>query len=516
VESTLAGTRHVLTELDRLCYRRTFTVPPDWHDKHVLLHFEAVNWETHVWVNGQDLGAHKGGYDRFSFDITTAIKPAGEQELTVAVSNPIDTGSEPRGKQMLHPRLPFLHPASGIWQTVWLEPVAATSVESIKLVPDLDASNLTIAVTACGDTNTVTVKALAFADGKEVSRSTGQVGKAFSLPIKQVRIWSPDDPFLYDLKVALWQNGRKTDEVGSYFGMRKISVAKGTDGYPRLYLNNEPLFELGVLDQGYWPDGIYTAPSDEALRSDIELIKQLGFNLCRKHLKVEPERWYYWCDKLGVLVWQDMPNGGQTASPELREIKRDPASAAQFETELRRMIVGRGNHPSIVMWIPFNQGWGQYDTVRITKLVKELDPSRLVADVSGWNDFGVGDVRSLHQYPGPAQPQPDGRRACVMGECGGLGLEVTDHLWSVPTYWNTTMFGSADQLAAGYDALLGRIQAQKQKSGLSGGVITELTDVESEDNGFATYDREVIKIPAERVKAANQKVLATGVDPSGK
>jgi Glycosyl hydrolases family 2, sugar binding domain/Glycosyl hydrolases family 2, TIM barrel domain/Glycosyl hydrolases family 2 len=507
VESVLSGVRHMVNELEQVWYRRTFMVPMAWQGRQVLLHFEASDWETEVWLNGKNLGTHRGGYDRFSFDITSALKPGDEQELIVRVNNPIDAGSQPRGKQMLHPRLPYLHATSGIWQTAWLEPVAITSVESFRLVPDLDAGALHVEINGRGNTNDVMAEAVAYADGKEISRVQGPIGKSFSLPVPHAHTWSPDDPFLYDVKIALLQKGKKLDEVSGYFGMRKISVSKGADGYPRLYLNNRPGFEMGVLDQGYWPDGIYTAPNDEALRSDIELIKRLGFNMCRKHVKIEPERWYYWCDKLGLLVWQDMPSGGTAALPKDREIKRTPESAQQFEAELQRMIADRGNQPSIIMWILFNQGWGQYDTVRLTKMVKGSDPSRLVMDVSGWNDFGVGDVRSSHKYPGPASPEHDGRRAWVMGECGGLGLDIPGHTWGIMTSWNTTLYDSPKELTAGYDSLLNRIEEQKQKTGLAAAVITELTDAETEGDGLTTYDRDVIKLPTERVKAANEKVL---------
>jgi beta-galactosidase/beta-glucuronidase len=516
VESSLAGTKHVMSELESVSYRRTFTIPPAWQGRQVWLHFEAVDWAARVWLNGKPLGTHQGGYDRFSFNLTAALNPSGQQELTVLVTDPTDAGTEPRGKQMLHPRLPFLHSASGIWQTVWLEPAPATSIESIRLIPDLDASALQLVVNGRGNTN-ATAEAVAYAAGQEVGRAKGAVGSSFSLPVPKARPWSPEDPFLYDLKITLFENGQPADTVGSYFGMRKISVGKGADGYPRLCLNNHPQFELGVLDQGYWPEGIYTAPNDEALRSDIATVKRLGFNLCRKHVKVEPERWYYWCDKLGVLVWQDMPNGDLTATLKEQEIKRTPRSAGQFETELRRMVIGRGNHPCIVLWIPFNQGWGQYDTVRITKLIKALDPSRLVMDASGWYDFGAGDVRSLHQYPGPAKPPPpDGQRAWVVGECGALGLVIPEHSWGIMTFWNITAFDSAEALGAGYDSLLARLQEQKEKHGLAAAVVTELTDVETEPDGFLTYDRQVLKLPAGRVRAANQKVLAATIQTAAR
>src|ERR1700733_11038668 len=496
VESMLSGVRKAFTPQDKMWYEQKFKIPANWRGQHVLLHFEAVDWETTVWVNGQQVGIHRGGYDRFSFDITDALNPDGDQTLTVSVTDPTDTGFQPTGKQMLYPHPPFFSASSGIWQAVWLEPVPATHIESLKMVPDIDKGVLQLTTFVDGtDTNGYTVEATVLNGQKEVGHTTGRVDEAFDLPVPDAKLWSPDHPFLYDLKVTLRHNGRALDLVSSYFGMRKISLAKDTNGYPRLMLNNHQLFELGALDQGYWPDGIYTAPSDDALRYDIEVMKELGFNLCRMHVKVEADRWYYWCDKLGLLVWQDMPNGDRPAGPKETEIQRQPASAQEFEEELGRMIVGRGNHPCIVMWIAFNQGWGQYDTVRIADLIKKLDPSRLVIDPTGWYDKGVGDVRSLHAYPGPAEPEHDGRRACVDGECGGLGLAVPGHIWKTLGYDNITYFQTPAALALGYTSLTSKIQNLADKKGLSGAVITELTDVETELAGFMTYDREVIKMP---------------------
>jgi len=278
-------------------------------------------------------------------------------------------------------------------------------------------------------------------------------------------------------------------------------------------LNNRQLFELGPLDQGYWPDGIYTSPSDDALKYDVEVMKELGFNMCRMHVKVEADRWYYWCDKLGLLVWQDMPNGDQPADSQHPEITRTAASAHEFEKELGRMIADRGNHPCIVIWIPFNQGWGQYDTARITGLIKELDPSRLVIDASGWYDMGVGDVRSLHAYPGPAKPEFDGQRACVEGECGGLSLIVPHHLGGVPGFWNATYFKTPAALASAYDSLMSKVRGLAQANGLSGAVVTQLSDIETELDGFMTYDREVIKMPTNQVSAINEQVIRAGSAP---
>ena len=515
VESRLSGINRMATEQQRLWYRRTFTLPVEWRKQHVLLYFDAADWETKVWLNGQALGTHQGGYDRFSFDITDALKAEGEQEVLVSVFNPIDSGFQPRGKQMLHPRPPFFSASSGIWQTVWLEPVPDAYIESLKCVPDIDAGVLRLTVLGQGQTNDATVEAVALDGGQSVGCATGSLGSQIQLVIPRARLWSPDNPFLYNLKVTLLRNGKRADSVTSYFGMRKISVAKDENGFPKLMLNNRQLFQLGPLDQGYWPDGIYTAPTDEALRFDIETMKRLGFNMCRKHVKIEPERWYFWCDKLGLLVWQDMPNGDQPASSKQKEIKRQRESALHFETELKQMIQGRGNHPCIVMWIPFNQGWGQYDTLRIIGLVKALDPSRLVAGVSGWYDMGGGDVRSLHQYPGPPAPEFDGKRACVVGECGALGMVIPKHIWGSSTHLNTMYFNSVGELTGAYRNLAENLEVLKNKHGLAAAVITQWSDVERELNGFVTYDRAIIKMPVETVRKLNgELVMSPEVEPS--
>jgi Glycosyl hydrolases family 2, sugar binding domain/Glycosyl hydrolases family 2, TIM barrel domain/Glycosyl hydrolases family 2 len=512
VESILSGVKHVFTEQEQMCYQRTFMVPTNWQGQRVLLHFEAVDWKTTVLVNNQEIGKHQGGYDHFSFDITDALNRHGDQTLTVLVMDPTETGSQPLGKQMMHSHPPFFSASAGIWQTVWLEPVPATYIQSLKLVPDIDRGVLRLAVLINGnDTNQYVVEAVALDGSKEVSRATGPVNKAFDLPVSHAKSWSPDYPFLYDLKITLQRKGKQMDAISSYFGMRKISMAKDSNGYPRLMLNNHFLFELGVLDSGYWPDGIYTAPSDEALRYDVETMKQLGFNLCRMHVKVEADRWYYWCDKLGLMVWQDMPNtAGVPSEQEVRK-QQEPPSAKEFENELTNMIIGCGNHPCIVVWIPFNQGWGQYDTVRIADTIKAFDPSRLVINASGWYDLRGGDIRSLHKYPGPAQPEYDGKRACVEGECGGLALIVPHHsMWGIPGYWNVTYFQTADALTSGYAALMSEIQNLAETNGLSGAVVAQLSDVETELDGFMTYDREVMKIPPESVAAINQEVIQGG------
>ncbi|HEV7928283.1 MAG TPA: glycoside hydrolase family 2 TIM barrel-domain containing protein, partial [Verrucomicrobiae bacterium] len=377
VESALSGVMRELKPTERIWYRRKFAVPPTWAGMRVLMHFDAVNWEAGVLLNGRKIGTHLGGYDGFTIDITESLDPTGDDTLEVVAANPADAGMQARGKQTRSPTRTWYGIASGIWQTVWLEPVAPTSISQLYLIPDIDASELHVTAQILGrgkETNQV-VEGVAFDNGKEISRASGPAGQPFDLPINRPKLWSPDSPFLYNLTLTLRDNGKQVDQVSSYFGMRKISVANDSNGIPRILLNNEPLFQFGILDQGYWPEGIYTAPTDEALRFDIEMMKKLGFNTCRKHVKVEPERWYCWCDKLGLLVWQDMPNGA-VGDGRLDRSKSDE-SAQQFEHELKAMVEGRINHPSIVMWMAFNQGWGQYDTARLTDLIKSLDATRL-------------------------------------------------------------------------------------------------------------------------------------------
>ena len=495
VESYLSGANDKFNAENILEYRRQFSVPADWLGKRVLLHFDAVNWEARVELNGKLLGIHQGGYDRFSFDITDALDGKDEQNLTVVVKNPMDHGMQPRGKQTSSPHGIWYTSSSGIWQTVWLEPVPWTSVESVNSNPDVDHGLLNLVTTVRGDTNDIKVEAVALDGIKVIGRALGVPGQAFSIPLENARLWSPEHPVLYDLRVSLRQGSKTIDSVTSYFGMRKISVATGSKGLPRIMLNNEPYFQLGVLDQGYWPDGIYTAPTDEAIKSDIELTRRLGFNLCRKHVKVESERWYYWCDRLGLLVWQDMPSTDNMASVRPKDPAYPAAAAKEFNSELVRIIGQNRNHPSIVMWVAFNEGWGQHDTAGVVDSIKKLDPDRLVIGASGWNDRGCGDVRSLHSYPGPAMPEFKDNRAVVCGECGGLGLTVSGHVWPSVPAWSYTHLNSPQKLAAAYSQLLDRIQ-QARQGGLSGAVITQLSDVEGEINGLATYDREIVKVDA--------------------
>jgi hypothetical protein len=500
VESALSG---VMKRADRLWYRRTFTVPRAWAGQRVLLHFGAVDWEATVHVNGQNLGSHRGGYDPFSFDITEALKPDAEQELIVGVWDPTDAGTQPRGKQVRKPSGIYYTPITGIWQTVWLEPVPAASIEALKIVPDVDRRLVRVSARVRGNLAKPTLHAVA-GDGKDTWSEARQVGEEIELSIPtELKLWSPESPFLYDLRVILRAGDKPVDSVQSYFGMRKIAVGKDDKGVPRLLLNGKFVFQVGPLDQGFWPDGLYTAPTDEALRYDIEITRKLGFNMTRKHVKVEPARWYYWCDKLGLLVWQDMPSGDRSVAHGKGEITRTPESAKQYELELKRMIDGLHNHPSIIMWVVFNEGWGQFDTARITNWTKQYDPTRLANCASGWNDMKVGDVHDIHVYPGPGAPPPEKERAGVLGEFGGLGLGVDGHTWAQKTWGYRGTQDSAD-LTRKYERLMAGAWRLKDERGLSAAVYTQITDVETEANGLLTYDRAVIKVDLERVAAVNR------------
>jgi hypothetical protein len=505
VESALSGVRRPLQPTQQLWYRRHFKAPDLKDGKRLLLHFGAVDWEPKVYVNGKLVGTHRGGYDAFSFDITDAVKAGSDNEIVVVVTDP--TAGQ-RGKQnlgsMFSPGGIMYTPCSGIWQTVWLEPVPACRIEDLQITPDVDAGVLRLKVLAKGAGKEDKVEAVALGGGREVARATGQPGTELSLPLPKARLWTPDDPFLYDLKVKLGP-----DAVTSYFGMRKISLGKDARGITRMLLNGQFVFQVGTLDQGYWPDGIYLAPTDEALRFDVEMMKKLALNMARKHVKVEPQRWYYWCDKLGLLVWQDMPSGfisrGGTAKKEGEPLSAEVAR--QFKTELKAMIDQHRNHPSIIMWVVFNEAWGQHDTAALTQWTKELDPTRLVSNASGWFDRNCGDILDLHKYPGPGSPKPEPLRAAVLGEFGGLGLPVKDHVWTEKS-WGYKGMASKEELTRTYVDLWRKVWQLKDDPGLCAAVYTQWTDVEAECNGLFTYDRKVMKLDAAQATAAHRGQFA--------
>jgi hypothetical protein len=500
VESALSG---VGKHADRLWYRRLFRVPKEWAEQRLLLHFGAVDWEATVWVNGTKVASHRGGYDGFSCDITDALKKDAEQELIVAVWDPTDSGTQPRGKQVRNPGGIFYTPATGIWQTVWLEPVHPAAIADLRIVPDAARGRAVVTVTSRDPAAQSTVR-LTCRDGKEsVSATKGRVGEPIHIILSDPKLWSPESPFLYDLRIEVLEKGKVVDVVDSYFGLRSVAVQTDGKGVPRLFLNGKPCFQVGPLDQGFWPDGIYTAPTDAALKFDIEITKKLGFNMTRKHVKVEPDRWYYWCDKLGLLVWQDMPSGDRSIGGGDPDLVRTPESAKQHEAEFKALIDGRRNHPCIILWVVFNEGWGQYDTARLTKWTKEYDPTRLADCASGWADRAVGDVHDIHVYPGPGAPKVEKTRAGVLGEFGGLGLGVDGHTWAKKN-WSYSGTSSKSELTRRYERLLEGVYRLRDNSGLSAAVYTQITDVETEINGLLTYDREVVKVDQERVAAVNR------------
>jgi hypothetical protein len=489
VESRLSGIgRHE----ERMWYRRTFEVPRSWSGERLLLHLDAVDWDATIYVNGKQVGTHKGGYDRITVDVTDALKRGGRQELVVGVADPTDSGAQPIGKQRLDPSGIWYTAVSGIWQTVWMEPVAKDHIERVDTVPDVAGQALRVTVQGAAGTATVVAK-----DGhRVVGTVTGPVGTELRLPVPNPKLWSPDKPFLYDLKVRT-----EKDEISSYFGMRSIELKNN-----RMLLNGRPVFQLGPLDQGFWPDGIYTAPTDEALKYDLTQTKKLGFNTVRKHTKVESDRWYYHADKLGLLVWQDMPAMFRTSDK------------PQFEAELREMVDQHRSVPSIVMWVPFNEGWGQYDQARIADLVKSWDPSRLVDNMSGINccgaqDGGNGDVKDYHIYPGPGVPgKPTGPRAVVIGEYGGLGLPLIGHTWSGGG-WGYAVEPDPAALTTRYVGMIQELQKLHACDQLSAAIYTQTTDVETELNGLMTYDRAVTKPDVQRVSAAN-RALTGQISPA--
>ena len=508
VESALSGVMKPVPD-GRVWYRRTFEVPASWRTgKRLLLHFGAVDYEATVWVNGREMGTHKGGYDGFSFDITPALKPGAEaQEVVVRAIDRTDATDQPRGKQVTKPGGIFYTPTTGIWQTVWVEPVPETAyVKSLKIVPDVDARQLVVTAEVGGNTEGVDVYVMASeGTGKPgIADAAASAGKSVALAISNPKLWTPDSPSLYTLTVELRRGQQAIESIESYAGMRKIEIKPDAQGVNRLQLNGQFVFQVGPLDQGFWPDGLYTAPTDAALRYDIEVTKQLGFNMTRKHVKVEPDRWYYWCDRLGLLVWQDMPSGGPGIGPDDPDGTRSAESARQYDVELKAMIDGLQAHPSIVTWVVFNEGWGQFDTKRVADWTKSYDPTRLVDAASGWTDrAGVGDLHDLHHYPRPAAPALEPKRAGVLGEFGGLGLGVDNHTWQ-KEFWGYQGTASASELTRKYERLLHEGYDLKDAKGLNALVYTQITDVETECNGLLTYDRAVMKLDASRAAAANR------------
>lgn len=513
VESQLSGVERKVMPDQKLWYNTSFKVPENWGDKHLLLHFDAVDWETTVWVNDKLVGTHKGGSDPFYFDVTKYLG-SGEQHLKVSVWDPTDTGMQPRGKQVLDPRGIWYTAVTGIWQTVWLEPVEDTYIKAINPVADIDHDKVIIKNEVLNASPDAKLNIKVKKDGKLIAQKSGLANQDLSIDIEDPSLWSPEHPFLYDLEVSLEENGKELDQAASYFAMRKISLEKDDQGYERLYLNNEPKFQYGTLDQGWWPGGLLTPPSDEAMRYDIDMLKKMGFNMLRKHIKVEPSRYYYYADKVGMLIWQDMVTGFQTAERDVQHIQSDAKddwdrpeeSAREWEKEWKSIMDHLKFFPSIVTWVTFNEGWGQYDTKRVVEWTQKYDPTRLVDGVSGWTDRKVGDMMDAHHYPGPGMENAvqNPGRALVLGEFGGLGLPVEGHLWNPGMRnWGYRTYHSQEELKKQYADLIHNMYPMVNK-GLAAAIYTQTTDVEGEVNGLMTYDRKKVKIAPEEIRELNE------------
>ena len=497
IESAISGIMATDFKANRgqvFVYRRDFNIPSEMEGQNILLHFGAVDWECDVFVNGKKVGRHTGGFDPFYFDITSALKPGDQaQQIEVFVRDEQEFGGYPHGKQKINEKGIWYTPTTGIWQTVWLEPVPKTYVKDLEIVPDIDKAVVNVTVNAV---NAGSAKAtIEIYDGNRRISQTKNValGKSIAIPIKNMKLWSPDTPFLYDMKVEIVDNKKVVDEVGSYFGMRKISLGQ-QNGMPCIMLNNEYIFQFGVLDQGFWPDGIYTAPTDNALRYDIEKIKEYGMNVSRKHIKVEPARWYYHCDKLGLLVWQDMPCNGYGKDGKL--LGSDIGIRDNFHDELGRIIDAYKNHPCIVMWIVYNEGWGQPNAETSQKgvdVARSHDDSRLISIASGWHDSEYGDIKDTHWYSRPNMlPNPNNKRASVCGEYGGLTYMVDGHRWIGGSKMVYTTVDNPDELTDTFIEYMNSINGMKA-NGLCAAIYTQITDVEDEENGLLTYDRKVNK-----------------------
>ena len=534
VESSLSGVQKRVGKDNALWYERTFTVPAKWRKNKVLLHFGAVDWSAEIWVNGIKVGSHTGGYTPFSLDITSALRKSGRQTLTVKVLDATDNSYQPRGKQVEANYGIWYTPVTGIWQTVWLEPVPAkASIVSYYPVWNAEKKELSVSVQADGDYDAVSVRLL---DSKTV------VGEGQVIAVAEPKLWSPDSPHLYDLEIELLKNGKVVDQVKGYTALRSIAkIREGrtkdrrTTNFTRMYLNGEPLFQFGPLDQGWWPDGLYTAPTDEALVYDVIKTKEWGWNMIRKHIKIEPARWYYWCDKLGVLVWQDMPcigdhgvrgdkNSLDTRDPEIRENTHNKWAHDSFlggtdcnipqewqdnyYKEWGEIIDAFKSFQCIVVWVPFNEAWGQFDTPRAVKFTREKDPTRLVNESSGGNFTLSGDIQDVHHYAAPAMRAVEKELVNVIGEYGGLGWPIEGHLWQKDKNWGYgTVFNNGKELLDVYADFAELLKEYIRLMGCGGAVYTQTTDVEIEVNGIMTYDREIIKVDEKRFAEINKAVI---------
>ena len=512
IESSLSGVGKELGKDKELVYQRSFTVNNAWAGKDILLHFEAVDWKTEVWVNDIKVGGHTGGYVPFCFNITSALKK-GENTVTVRVWDPTDESYQPRGKQVSKPGGIWYTPVSGIWQTVWLEPVNTKHIENLRITPDVDFRTISVDACVAGGTNADLIEVEVY-DGNTLvasAKSLNGVPAQVQMPTN-MKLWTPDTPNLYDMKVTLKSQGKTIDQVGSYTAMRKFTMGKDSRGINRICLNDKPIFQLGPLDQGWWPDGLYTPASYEALKYDVVKLKEWGYNMIRKHIKVEPQLWYRYCDELGIIVWQDMPSGDR--NPEWQnhryfdgnEFIRSVESEANYRKEWREIMGHLYSYPCIGTWIPFNEAWGQFKTAEIAEWTKQHDPTRLVNSASGGNYYTCGDILDLHNYPDPGLYLYDPTRINVLGEYGGIGMVVKDHIWATTDRnWGYVQYNTTEKVTDEYVKYANKLYDMVSQ-GFSAGVYTQTSDVEYEVNGLMTYDRKVIKMDEKRIREVNTKL----------
>ena len=540
VESSLSGVGRRITKENNLWYERTFSVPGKWKGQEILLHFGGVDWKSEVYVNGQLVGEHKGGYDPFYYNITPYLKKSGKQTLTVKVFDATDNSFQPRGKQCILNNSIWYTPVSGIWQTVWLEPVNKTHIRNYYPVSDLSKSELTVQVDAIAEEgDVVKVTLLEGAVGynpetpsqKVLTEAEVNDGTA-TLQVADMKTWSPDSPYLYGLRISIVRNGKVIDSVDGYTAMRSIEAKHdgSLNKYKRMALNGENLFQYGPLDQGWWPDGLYTAPCDEALKFDVVKLKEMGFNMIRKHIKVEPARWYYWCDVLGMMVWQDMPSIGDyarrqiaTRDPEIQKATKNVWSQdsllkgtecdipeewkENFYTEWKNIMMFLRGFQCIVSWVPFNEGWGQFDTEAVVKFTKDVDPTRLVNEASGGNYHLKGDILDVHHYPQPAMNVFESQFVNIIGEYGGIGYPIIGHTWEMDRKWGYGQNkSSSEELMKQYEEYAEMLK-DFIKVGCAAAVYTQTSDVEGEVNGLMTYDREIIKVDIPRIYEINRSVI---------
>ncbi len=534
-ESSLSGVGRTVGEENNLWYRTTITRPKGWDGKTVLLHFDAVDWSAEVYLDGELSIKHTGGYTAFTVDATKALSD-GKAELIVKVWDPTDDPeySIPRGKQVSRPRGIWYTPVTGIWQSVWMEPVSEKAyIADYNVSTDIATGEISVKAECKGSApeDEIRVKVLPAKIGFNPEKpgccifgkvsATAPATEAATVKVKEAKLWTPDTPYLYGLEISLIRDGKTLDKVTGYTSLRKISEKTDAEGVKRLALNDEILFQFGPLDQGWWPDGLYTAPTAEAMAWDIERTKDLGFNMIRKHIKIEPSRWYYDCDRLGMLVWQDMPNIGvyKNSSEWAQGVDVYGAGAAtywaanesnkaNYYKEWKEIIAQRKKFQSIVVWVPFNEAWAQFDTHSVVDFTRAQDPTRLVNAASGGNWFeGAGDILDSHYYPNPKMRLLDERMINVLGEYGGIGYPMEGHLWAPDRNWGYIQFKSKEEVTDQYVSYAEQLARLKKTDKCAAAVYTQTTDVEIEVNGFYTYDRKQLKMNPERVREANQAVI---------